>query len=311
MPTATASEHVHLVYALEGDVRSVDVFSLAPTLLSLGRLIQDSSRTLNPLGEELAVNVRPFRAGSFVVDVVVFAQTAEGQGMLATGLIGAPAIIQTLRAIGLIADAKETAISLLKKLRGQKKQPVEIEPGEYRYTVGDGNVSVSGNVHQLVQNPTIVQNIQNVYGTPLADPNISAVKSFLEGREVETEVRVEKDDLSELGLPSTAPLDRALSVVSNTTTVLLNPKRIALDGEGRNWSFNRGDHILTATIRDADFLRRVSSGETRLGHTDVLKVELQETQRIEGGKIRASNEVLRVLQHIPGTPDLGFGAEES
>jgi hypothetical protein len=52
----------HLVYKLEGDIREVDIFKLAPTLLALGELIQDSNQ-LFPDGRDIAVNVKPFRKG--------------------------------------------------------------------------------------------------------------------------------------------------------------------------------------------------------------------------------------------------------
>jgi hypothetical protein len=53
----------HLVYKLEGDIREVDIFKLAPTLLALGELIQDSNHQLFPDGRDIAVNVKPFRKG--------------------------------------------------------------------------------------------------------------------------------------------------------------------------------------------------------------------------------------------------------
>ncbi|MBC7929270.1 MAG: hypothetical protein H7Z38_01785, partial [Rubrivivax sp.] len=62
----------NFIYELGGDVGEIDVFELAPTLLSLGQLIQEANRTLYPQGQEIAVNVKPFKQGSFIVDIVLF-----------------------------------------------------------------------------------------------------------------------------------------------------------------------------------------------------------------------------------------------
>jgi hypothetical protein len=68
--------HLNFIYKLEGDVTEVDVFKLAPTLLALGELIQDSNAELNPGStKKISVNVKPFREGSFIVDLRLFAET--------------------------------------------------------------------------------------------------------------------------------------------------------------------------------------------------------------------------------------------
>ncbi len=65
-------ESLNFIYELEGDIREIDVFSLAPTLLALGNLLQESNRQLYPQGREIGVNVKPFRPGSFIVDLNLF-----------------------------------------------------------------------------------------------------------------------------------------------------------------------------------------------------------------------------------------------
>src|SRR6266498_4642026 len=63
---------VDFIYKLAGEPTEINVFELAPTLLALGQLIQDSNRTLYPEGSEIAVNVKPFKEGSFIVDISLF-----------------------------------------------------------------------------------------------------------------------------------------------------------------------------------------------------------------------------------------------
>src|SRR5437868_15386147 len=64
--------HINFVYKLEGDVQEIDVFRLAPTLLAIGELIQESNDEVNPNGRQIGINVKPFREGSFIVDLTIF-----------------------------------------------------------------------------------------------------------------------------------------------------------------------------------------------------------------------------------------------
>ena len=45
--------HINFVYKLDGDIREVDIFNLAPTLLSLGELIQKATKRLTRTGQIL------------------------------------------------------------------------------------------------------------------------------------------------------------------------------------------------------------------------------------------------------------------
>jgi hypothetical protein len=66
-------KHVNLIYKLDSITEEMNsglsVFDLAPILLSVGELVRESNKTLYPDGKELAVNVKPFRQGSFIIDI--------------------------------------------------------------------------------------------------------------------------------------------------------------------------------------------------------------------------------------------------
>src|SRR5688572_19570794 len=98
---APPARPVHLIYELSGEVGAVDVFTLAPALLSLGQLIQESNATLNPGGDTVVVEVRPFREGSFIVDLVLNPATAYAPQL---AMAAGGGIWETLKAIGLVAS---------------------------------------------------------------------------------------------------------------------------------------------------------------------------------------------------------------
>lgn len=313
-PTDVHRETLEFVYQLEGDVDAIDVFQLAPTLLSLGKLIQDSNQILNP-GEKVSVNVRPFRPGSFTVDVLLWVQDPHLQQLAMAGLVASAAtgksILDVLKAIGLIADVKNSAIEVIRRLRGTPKAVESVGPGQFRYSADDNtSITVDSSVHQVLQNSSVVQNIQNVYVQPLSSPKVTGVRSFLPGDEQGSEVRLTKDDVPLMnsfvaGSPDAKP------PVTRTSIVTLKPSRGSFEGEAGNWSFRWGDTKLRVTIRDQGFLDRVRAGVIRLHSTDLLRVDLQETEAVRGGEVHVTREILNVIDYMPGARqvDLPFPLE--
>lgn len=298
--------HIHMVYKLGGDVKEIDVFKLAPTLLALGELIQESNQQINPQGREIGVNVRPFREGSFIIDLTIFPHT-QLQQML--DLLNSSALEETkkiLEWIGLIAGTNLGAVQVIKFLKGKPKSVEEISPGEFRFTAGDDkSITVKTPVYQLLSNSRITNNIFKVYVSPLDEqPYVSDVRTYIEDDE-KSEVKIERQDASifrEFVNPSpipTSPEETIKEVLH--PGVYLNPKRGAFDGDAKDWSFRQGDQIIVATIRDKDFLNRCLSGEYRLNYSDLLTVELLERQRVLGTLVmKPTYEIVKVTNYVRG-----------
>lgn len=61
------------------------------------------------------------------------------------------------------------------------------------------------------------------------------------------------------------------------------------------WSFKRGDEVITATVKDKNFLADIESGKVRLNHSDLLTVTLLERQKVKGTIVqKPSYEILDV-----------------
>lgn len=296
---------INLVYKLDGEVSEIDVFQLAPTLLALGELIQESNREINPGGRQIGVNVKPFREGSFIVDLTVFPQSHLQQFLDLIGTHPVDQVKTLLEWIGLIAGTPFGVVQLVKWLRGKPKLVEGVGPGEFRYTASDDrSVTVTGQVHQLVSNPNITNNIYKVYAAPLEQRiSITDVKTYIEDHQ-ESEVVITKDEVPALReYVANADPARDNEVVKEHIhhDVYLNPKRGAFDGDSRDWSFRRGGDIVVATIRDRGFLDKCATGEYRLNHSDLLIVDLLEKQRIQGTIVmKPAYEILRVTSYVKG-----------
>jgi hypothetical protein len=225
-----ASNHLNFIYKLDGDVTEVDVFKLAPALLALGELIQDSNVEINPEGKKISVNVKPFREGSFVVDLRLFAESNFQQIIDFLKPHSLEQLKTLLEVIGLIGGLPYGAVKAIKHLKGRPKTVEEPKPGEFRYTsIEDKSITVNGDVHRLLTNPKITNNIYKIYVSPLEElPQVDEIKTYIEGQESEQVVvgRNEVPTLKEFVNPSPTPTD-AQEITKETLHkgVYLNPQR--------------------------------------------------------------------------------------
>jgi hypothetical protein len=298
---------VNFIYKLGGDLGEIDVFALAPTLLALGQLIQEGNRTLYPDGKQIAVNVKPFREGSFIVDVSLFPTEAiypilalakdipPAQILAVLGFIG------IAKTTGLVARTTNSVLDVIRKLKGKPSKIEELKPGEVRYSSDNNSITVNGEVHQLMQNPQITQNIYNVYGKPLEDTKFEDVESYLESEPEDMRMVVTREDLPALKSSATVTPLEEQTKERILTDVVLNPKRGAFEGDGASWSFHRGDDVITATVRDQKFLRAIELGEIRPNHSDLMTVTLKETQKVIGTKVKTPKyEIMEVADYKVG-----------
>jgi hypothetical protein len=296
----------HLVYELEGKIQEIDIFRLAPTLLALGELIRDSNRELFPEGPDLGVNVKPFREGSFIVDLTVVS-SSHFQKLI--DLLTPHSIEQLehlLKCIGLVAGASASAIGVFKFLKGKPKSIEEISPGEIRYTAeGGSSVTVNREVHSLLSNATIAKNIYNIYVPPMeAQPSVEGIKTYSEGHE-DKAVIVRRDEIpltdesSQILLQPEEIPDSTKDITHHG--VLLNPKRGAFGDDPKDWSFWKGDGIITANIKDKVFLASTACGEIRLNESDLLTVELVERQKLKGTRLqKPTYDIIKVTDYKKG-----------
>lgn len=307
---SSGNSKVNFIYELRGGQNEIDVFELAPTLLALGQLIQESNRILYPGGQEIAVNVKPFREGSFIVDVVLFPASGIDQILDLVRHMSPHQIKELLITLGVIMGAAASAVAAvasvlvaIKELGHRPKRIERLGPKEYRYSVDDKSITVNGRVHQLMQSPVIINNINNVYAKPLEREGITAVESYLKDEPTARTVVVRTDAANIKQFASEEIEATARETTKETTTegVYLNPKRGSFDGDGASWSFHKGDKVITATVKDQIFLDKVAKGDIRPNHKDLMTVTLTEKQKIIGTQVKApSYEIVKVNNYQPG-----------
>jgi hypothetical protein len=143
-------------------------------------------------------------------------------------------------------------------------------------------------------------NLTVVYSEPLKKDRRTKVESYVKG-DPETRVEVAREDAKAIEEAKPLPVEPSKPAeTDHTFDVFLSPKRGSFEGEGAQWSFRKGGRhgeVIQANIKDTDFLRKLETGEYRLSGNDILKVRLQEKQKVVGTNIRTTNDILRVLEY--------------
>lgn len=295
------SNKVNLIYRLEGPAveNGIDVFQLSPLLLSLGNLIQQSQNAVSPTGKKLGVNIRPFQKGSFIIELSVFAQNNFQQLIDSVNSNNIQEVKSLLEWLGIISSSGIGLIQLYGYLKGKPKSIEEAGPNEVKFTAQDNSsIVVNRTVYNLYKNTQIQQDLNDVYGNFLGQEGIDKVESYISGANEDQKVTVTKDAAPYFNPANTIPSDENTNEKRNITRTYLKPKRVSLEGEPNNWSLRKGgDIVLTATVRDTDFLSKVISGEIRLAKEDLLETDLLEIQTLKGTEVETRYEIIRVVKY--------------
>jgi hypothetical protein len=310
-PDYDGPARIDFVYELCGDLKDVNVFELAPTLSSLGTLFQEASRTLFPDGAPVETRVRPFRKGSFLVDLGV-GTIPEAAGLLAAlGPTGLHQLVEVLTDLGFLWSKGKNGVLKVMEVLGKKPTKVEKLPkGRYRYKTEDTSIDVDGNVHNLLQNPTININIYDSLAKPVERGTAKEVKVRQRGSRRQP-VKITKTKVPAIKEFASGPLPGTQEerTVENETVVFLNPARGPFYADGHQWGFRNGNQTIPATIKDKNFLEKYGRGDYRLNHADLLKVRLKEKQKIVGTEVKSTSyEILEVLEQAGRTAAVPAGS---
>lgn len=309
-------KHVNLIYKLSGDEEKINeglsVFEIAPILLSVGELIKKSNQIIRQDRNELSVNVKPFRKGSFIIDVVIFAQNRFNELLEFIKNDQVREIKELLEWIGLISAGGVSLYHLIKFLKGKPKAVEQISPNEIKYTSQENNsIVVTKEVHQLFQDCNIQNVIYNALGRPLEQDGITKVTTFPEDNpEQPTEFTKKEAEYLKNYSDAIIPSLVTEEAIHNNMKAYLIPKRGSFDGDPRQWSFRMSDSVITATIKDDKFLARCKNGDIRPNHKDILLVDLIQKIKKVNGKLdpdSISFEVEKVIEYQKG----GLGEQSS
>lgn len=289
-----------IVYKFEGvdPADGVDAIALADAIGGLTRTLSESACAIGMNGD-LSVKVRPFRKGSFIVDMFVdFFQPVVD---LLTSQ-ESNAVTNLLAIIGL-GYGTNGAIGVVRKLRGKTREFVDNGDGTYTY----GDETVSADVHNVLQSSNVAQNLEKCIAGPLIG-SIKATSVSVTVVGTDNPMTFSKEDVpyfvEHRGNASQSKNDGDATTSHIMHGIWLNPVSGNYDGCENGYSFvvagdDEGARYRRVVIEDAEFLSRMASGEVRLFSKDVLKVDLRCDQCVKAGKMATTYAIVKVVEYAP------------
>lgn len=293
----STSVHFSIKYdgpALAG--HQMDVRELAPALIALSNLLEESNKAAYPDSNEVRVQVKGnFKGGSFGVDfIAVQSITQQIVSMLSGPEATAAANLSgILTGLGLVGGGAVGLIGLIKWLHGRKPTAIiksgDAEIFEIRTTESVETFEVDLVTGRLYRSRIVKQSLAKVL-KPLEQEGITVFASGLDG--VTQNVVLSED------LPSFIEAAQEADVVSDITSerVLLQVES-AVFKDGNKWRLSDGSSTFFAAIADEEFLSRVESGSERFGKGDLLVVNLRRVQYITDAGLKTEVNVEKVLEH--------------
>lgn len=276
------------------DDGEMDVAQLAPSLLALGKLIENADSILT--GEQNRIRVRvksDIQRGSFDVGIVVDISSAWDA---LTAWVVSPAGSTTaflMGALGLsLKDGGKGVIQAVRWLRGRKvTRKIVLVDGNTQLETDDGDaLVVQEAVARLVDEPQIRQPLER-FTEPLRDQGVEAIK-FEDG----------SDDIGETIVASEAPAFKATAGVAPTSQSRFQAtyqiKKLYFD-EGRKWRLSNGSQAIQAEIVDPAFWDRISNAQEAFSKDDYLVCDVRMDQWLGPSGLKTEYVVERVLQHLP------------
>ena len=280
----------------------IDVFDLAPSLLAMGEVIREANEVIGLPKRELGINIRPFEKGSFIIDIGLFAETNLQQIMQFLDSDTITYIKQILELVGFIKLSGGMAFGLIKLLRwlkGRPRKTERLESGEVKYTNSEGNsVIVNEKVDKLYNSPIIIKNLYLGYKT-IEKEGIEEIESSLKD-DPTTKVQSNKEDVEALRISSEIA-ENIEEIDIPDREVNLTFKRGSFGGDPTNWSFWFNKDILTATIKDKEFIRKLEDGRIRPNHLDTFIVILRERKKMrEQQYLSSTYEIIKIVKYEKG-----------
>jgi hypothetical protein len=283
---------------------SMDVRELAPALLALGELLQESHVMLNDGRGQFTTNVKSdFKKGSFEVHLQLV-QSLSDQAAFILEHYKHWSAADISKFIGLSAGSGISLIKFLKWLGKRKiKSTTVIQNGNTKIeTDGDfDSIEVAPEVIRLAKNRRIRLQLKAVF-KPLLSFGIDLFYAKDDGVEVE---RVKKEDVASFEVPEQA--DQELT--DETRKVAVKLIGVFFE-EGLKWKLADGENRFSASVVDENFQKEVDAGK-KFSKNDILVVELRTRQVATAEGIKNEHEILKVLKHIRAEEQAQLPFEET
>jgi hypothetical protein len=302
-------EESRFTVAFEGEPLqqgTMDVQDLAPALLGLADVI-DEINTIATHGEAtVTLRVRAdVRRGSFHINLEIV-QAAYDRFI---DLFNSREVTAWAAFFSLLGLSGLGLIPLVKRSKGQKpRSVVEIEHTTRMRVVFEDKEPIE-----------VERSVWRLFNSAKARAGLARLTRPLR-RSGMTEVELAQGDTNRIAItrdeaPYFGPLSEHEGELVTESERVLRIVGMSFK-EGNKWRVTEGASTFYVSLADENFADRIQRGIEKFGANDTLRVILRTRQWYEGTELKASHEIVQILQHVEGSPpqgtlDLGIDPNEN
>ena len=287
---------------------TMDVRSLAPSLLAIADLIDESNRVINQNRASVSLKVRgDFEASSFesTLELTLSFYEQTRALLLGSDVQDAKELLQTIGVLGGSALGVRSLLGLLKKIRGRKPKRVRLEKqsgaeSKAIIELEGEDVETSKPVADLYNDIKVLQAAREI-ARPLDEQGIDVLEL---GEKTGGRQRIDKSDLPALEAPLAEVGEETL--LDSTYRRVFGVVRPSFS-EDYVWTLSDGENNIRVTMSDTAFLKEVESGALAFSSGSLIEADVSSvTSRTPTGKLTTRSTINKVHRVIPPSRQTRF-----
>jgi hypothetical protein len=278
---------------------TMDVRDLAPAMLSLGQLLDESNRLLNGNKCAVKLHVNTVSPGCFEIDFLInLSFYNQVKDFLSGDLVASAINMKELLFGGTVG-----LIWLTKWLKGKNPDKIEsISDDTVRITKDDESYDVPLKLLKMYQDVAVRDALEKTFD-PLKKEGVDSIEIKSNGEILDT---VKRGDVYCFESPEIEE-EEILDTTDKAAYTIIS---LAFK-EDNKWRLFDGNSTISATIKDEDFNYRVENSVESFTKGDVLICEVRKRQYMSEKGLKTEYEVEKVIEHKKGARQIRMDFDDS